>query len=351
MSGGVDSTTTAWLLKQQGHDVVGVMAKFWGDAAFREGGFQNVCCSLEAKKKCEAIAKKIGIPFYFLDLEIPFKEKVVDVFVESYQEGRTPNPCVSCNREVKIGLLLKKVQELFGVDYLATGHYAKIEHSGEDTVIRLSEDAVKDQTYFLARLRKEDAKKLLFPCGEYNKTQIREIAKKAGLDAFVSAESHELCFFSEKTPAEYLQKNIGKQTGDVIDDTGRKIGTHEGAYMYTLGQRKGLDLKIENAVYVSEIDPKSNTIKVTYDHDDRSLQHDRVSLEDFNAVHEITYPAHVQAKLRHAPHFVDAIAEKGKNGTMELKLKKPQRAVMKGQLAALYQDGKLVGGGEIVNAA
>lgn len=346
MSGGVDSSVTAYLLKKQGYDVVGVMAKFWGDAAHREGGFENTCCSLESRKKGEAIAKKIGIPFYFLDLEIPFKEKVIDTFIDRYESGKTPNPCVSCNREVKIGLLLKKVQELFGARFLATGHYAQIRNGN----IYLSKDTFKDQTYFLSRLRREDISHLLFPIGGYTKTQVRAIAKKAGLESDVSAESHELCFFSERTPAQFLQRNIGLKSGKVVDDSGAVIGTHIGAYKYTLGQRKGLNLKIEKAVYISEILPKTNTIKVTYNHDDARLLQYTVEVADFHPLSSVRFPARVQVKLRHSPQFTAARAESTKRGTITLHLETPVRAISSGQIAALYKNSRLLGGGEIVKA-
>jgi tRNA-specific 2-thiouridylase len=260
MSGGVDSSVAAYLLKQQGYEVIGVMAKFWGDAAFREGGFQDTCCSIETRKKGELVAEKLGIPFYFLDFEVPFKEHVVDVFVDGYKNGTTPNPCVLCNREVKIGLLLKKAQEMFGVEYLATGHYAKVSGKGKNLKIQRAKDTQKDQTYFISRVRKADLEYLIFPCGNYTKPEIRGIAKKAGLAPLVLAESQELCFFSEKTPGAYLQKNLGKIQGAVVDHLGKKLGTHEGAYKFTLGQRKGLDLKMEKAVYVSEIDTQTMTL-------------------------------------------------------------------------------------------
>ncbi len=352
MSGGVDSSVAAYLLKQQGYEVIGVMAKFWGDAAFREGGFQDTCCSIETRKKGEIISRELDIPFYFLDLEVPFKEHVVDVFVEGYKSGKTPNPCVLCNREVKIGLLLKKVQELFGVDYLATGHYAQIAHKNGVTKVTRSKDSFKDQTYFLSRVQQKDLDRLLFPCGGYTKDEIREIAREAGLASLVLAESQELCFFSEKTPGAYLKKNIGKSVGEVVDTAGKKLGTHDGAYKFTLGQRKGLDLKMEKAVYVSEIDTRTNTIKVTYDHNDPKLQNTSVKITKFNSLAKIRKGQKVLAKLRHTPEFAEAtIANITTSGQVELRLQKSQRAVMPGQVAAIYAKNVLLGGGEIVAAA
>lgn len=350
MSGGVDSSCAALLLKQQGYDVIGVMAKFWGDAAFREGGFQDTCCSIEARKKGEIVAARIGIPFYFLDFEVPFKEHVVDEFVKGYKEGRTPNPCALCNREVKIGLMVKKVREMFGVDYLATGHYAQITRKGKKFEIRRSKDAYKDQTYFLSRVRKEDLEHLMFPVGGYTKDQVREFAKQSNIADLVLAESMELCFFSEKTPGAYLRKNLGNQVGDVVDFEGKKLGTHKGAYAYTVGQRKGLDLKMEKAVYVSEIDTKSNTLRVTYNHDDPRLQQRVVRVKDFNSVAKIKKGQRVLAKLRHTPQFTLAkVTGVDRRGNVEITLNTPERAVMPGQVAALYDGAKLLGGGEIVS--
>lgn len=348
MSGGVDSSVAAWLLQRQGYDVIGVMGKFWGDAAFRESGFTDSCCSLEARKKGEAIAHRLGIPFYFIDLEMDFKAHVVDEFIEKYAKGATPNPCVTCNREVKIGLLLKKVQELFGVNYLATGHYATIDDK-KDPLIHLSGDATKDQTYFLARVRREDLKHLLFPCGEYTKDEIRGLARKAGLADLVLQESMELCFFSEKTPKNFLQKNIGKLSGQITDPTGKVLGTHEGTYLYTLGQRKGMNLGVENATYVKKIDPRSRTIEVSYSHDDPELTHTQVLVKNMNRQTTRRLPKHVQVKLRHSPRFVGATTEEKKN-TVILYLDEPVRAVSRGQLAALYANGTLLGGGEIAKA-
>lgn len=350
MSGGVDSSVAAYLLQQQGYEVVGVMAKFWGDAAFREGGFQDTCCSIETRKKGEAVAAKLGIPFYFLDFEVPFKEHVVDAFVAGYKNGITPNPCVLCNREVKIGMLLKKVREMFGVDYLATGHYAQIVRKGSNVTIKRSKDTYKDQTYFISRVRKEDLAHLMFPCGGYTKDQIRAIAKEAGLAPLVLAESQELCFFSEKTPGAYLQKNIGKVPGDVVDVAGKKLGTHHGAYKFTIGQRKGLDLKMEKAVYVSEIDTKNNKVVVTYQHDDKKLQNTSVVVKKFNMLQKVTKGQKVLTKLRHTPEFSKAVVSKIHNDSLEITLDSPQRAVMPGQIAALYANQTLLGGGEIVSA-
>lgn len=349
MSGGVDSSVAAYLLKRQGYEVIGIMAKFWGDAAFREGGFQDTCCSIETRKKGEAVSARLGIPFYFLDFEVPFKEHVVDEFVSGYKSGKTPNPCVLCNREVKIGMLLKKAREMFGVEYLATGHYAKISGKGSKIKIARSKDAYKDQTYFISRVRKEDLTHLMFPCGNYTKPEIREIAKKAGIADLVLAESQELCFFSEKTPGAYLQKNIGKISGDVVDDSGKKLGTHFGAYKFTIGQRKGLDLKMEKAVYVSEIDTKNNRVVVTYDQNDPKLQNQYVVVKNFNILAPIKKGQKVLAKLRHTPEFTKAIINKISNNNITIQLDTPQRAVMPGQIAALYTDKTLLGGGEIVS--
>jgi tRNA-uridine 2-sulfurtransferase len=233
MSGGVDSSVSAALLKAAGFDVVGVMAKFWKDG---ESSAENRCCSIESEKLARLVCKQLEIPFYVVNLEREFKKAVVDNFLAQHKRGNTPNPCVVCNKEIKFGLLLKKAEKM-GADFLATGHYVRIENGK----MMKGKDKAKDQSYFLWQLDKKQLQKVLFPVGGYTKDQVRQLAKEFDLAVAETPESQEVCFVPD-TANNFLKKYLKQKPGKIIDKNGKTVGVHQGLWFYTIGQRKGLPL-------------------------------------------------------------------------------------------------------------
>ena len=239
MSGGVDSSVAAYLLKEQGYDVIGVTMQIWQedkDYTEREGG----CCSLSAVDDARRVANKIGIPFYVMNFRDSFKEKVIDYFVQEYIDGKTPNPCIACNKHLKFDELLRKAQGI-GADYVATGHYAKIEQdeNGRYQLIR-SDDDRKDQTYALYNFTQEQLAHTLMPCGGYTKDKIREIAKEIGLSVYNKKDSEEICFIPDNNHGRYISeaRPLEVVPGNFVDKNGNVLGQHKGIVYYTIGQRK-----------------------------------------------------------------------------------------------------------------
>ncbi|HHE76367.1 MAG TPA: tRNA 2-thiouridine(34) synthase MnmA, partial [Candidatus Parcubacteria bacterium] len=244
MSGGVDSSVAAKLLQEKGYDVVGVFMKFWRSNDDKKEKAENRRCSSESEKKARETAAKLNIPFYVFDFSREFKKEVVDYFLKEEKLGRTPNPCVVCNKKIKTDLLLRKALQL-GADYIATGHYVlrKEEKKAKKTIYQIFEakDKNKDQSYFLWQLKQKDVSKILFPVGYYRKKEIRAIAKKFGFPSFDSPESQEICFI-KKTTEEFLKRYLKTKKGEIVDQRGRRVGEHQGLWFYTIGQRKGIGL-------------------------------------------------------------------------------------------------------------
>ncbi|HLG25225.1 MAG TPA: tRNA 2-thiouridine(34) synthase MnmA, partial [Candidatus Gracilibacteria bacterium] len=286
MSGGVDSSVTACLLKEMGYEVIGIHLRFWTDPTVFSDEEQikfpqNKCCTLEGLAKTRRVAQKIGIPFYVLNFEESFKTEVVDYFIEGYRNGITPNPCIECNRSVKFGLFLEKMREL-GADYVATGHYARKvtvtePDSSERYELWTAKDAQKDQSYFLYTLTQEKLRHILFPIGEYSKTEVRKLAEKFGIGEInEQKESQNLCFFPEATHGPFLKRHLAGDSfehGPIITTEGQTIGEHMGLPNYTIGQRKGLGIggmKGEGEGlpwYVVSIDRSRNALIVGKDKD------------------------------------------------------------------------------------
>ncbi|MCX6723442.1 MAG: tRNA 2-thiouridine(34) synthase MnmA, partial [Candidatus Staskawiczbacteria bacterium] len=274
MSGGVDSSVAAALLKKQGFDVVGIFMKFWKDPSTSSGRVdENRCCSVESEKLARLVAKQIGIPFYVLNVEKEFKKKVVDYFLKEYKKGNTPNPCVVCNKEIKFGFLINKALSL-GADYIATGHYARIVReipNPKSQILRYKlmkgRDNAKDQAYFLCQLSQKQISHIMFPVGEYTKPEVRKLAKKFKLPTAETPESQEVCFI-QNTTNEFLKKYLKTKPGKIIDKTGlpaqagKIIGEHQGLWFYTIGQRKGLEIN-QGPWFVVEKDFKKNILVVS----------------------------------------------------------------------------------------
>ncbi len=339
MSGGVDSSVAAYLLKKQGYSVVGV---------FIRGYNIDGCGEMEAED-ARRVAEALGIPFYVFDLEDEYKKLVVKYMVEGYRKGITPNPDVMCNKEIKFGLFLDKAVEL-GADYIATGHYVRLK-SGK---LFEAKDKNKDQSYFLWTLTQEQLKYCLFPIGDYLKRDVREIARRAGLPTAEKKDSQGICFLGKITLSDFLKQYLPEKRGLVYTTDGKKIGEHPGAWFYTIGQRQGLGIGGSKLpYYVAEKDVKGNVIKVAEGEDNPSLYRDEIELENVNFISSPSSNSRelanrVLARVRYRQPLSSAsISKIGE--TYKIKFDKPQKFVAPGQSAVIYsRTGEVLGGGVIV---
>lgn len=350
MSGGVDSSVAAYLLKKQGYEVIGVTMKLWQDdeeydLIENDGG----CCSLAAVEDARAVADKIGIPFYVLNFKDVFKEKVIDYFIDEYLQGRTPNPCIACNKHIKFDDLYRRAMAL-GCDYVATGHYAKIEKDEETGRYYLVKSVTdkKDQTYALYNLTQEQLEHTLLPIGDYEKDRVREIAKEMGMDVYNKPDSQEICFVKDNDYANYVKRHSKKRIkeGNFVDTKGNILGRHKGIIYYTIGQRKGLGIAFGKPMFVLDIDPKTNTV-ILGSNDD--LFSNELIAKDVNliTVDEITEPIRVEAKIRYSAKPAPATVYNNGKDSIRIVFDEPQRAITKGQSVVMYQGDKVVGGGII----
>ena len=334
MSGGVDSSVTAALLQQQGYDVTGVYMKNWSRDL---PGF--VCPWQEDYQDAKRVAVQLGIDFKMYDFETDYRHKVVDYMIAEYQAGRTPNPDVMCNQEVKFKLFLETSLE-DGADLIATGHYARIKAGQLYTGL----DKGKDQSYFLYRVTAKALQKSLMPIGELRKTEVRKLAKKLGLSTADKPDSQGICFVGKVGIKEFLLNELGPQPhGPIIDQNGKAIGQHDGALFYTIGQRHGLDVGGGLPYYVARKDMKTNTIYVTTNLDDKNLWTKEIKLQDLHWINEKPEPGkQYQTRLRYRGPLV-ACKIKGN----QLILAEPQRGLAAGQSAVLYDADHVLGGGII----
>ena len=347
MSGGVDSSVAAYLLKEQGYDVIGVTMQIWQedkDYTEREGG----CCSLSAVDDARRVANKIGIPFYVMNFRDSFKEKVIDYFVQEYIDGKTPNPCIACNKHLKFDELLRKAQGI-GADYVATGHYAKIEQdeNGRYQLIR-SDDDRKDQTYALYNFTQEQLAHTLMPCGGYTKDRIREIAKEIGLSVYNKKDSEEICFIPDNNHGRYISeaRPLEVVPGNFVDKNGNVLGQHKGIVYYTIGQRKGLGIALGRPVFVTDINPRTNEVVLGPEAD--IFKTDLVAKDvNFIAFDKLEETVTVEAKVRYSGKPAEAFISPLKDGKVKVSFKEKQRAITKGQSVVFYQGNKVVGGGII----
>ncbi|KKQ05504.1 MAG: tRNA-specific 2-thiouridylase MnmA [Candidatus Moranbacteria bacterium GW2011_GWE2_36_40] len=362
MSAGVDSSVAAALLKDQGYDVVGVFLHFWkepGQDELRE----NKCCSLESQQDARKVAQILDIPLYTVNAAQDFKKDVVDYFLEETKAGRTPNPCVVCNERIKFNFLFKKMLEM-DADYVATGHYANIEKIGEKYHLYTSSDEEKDQTYFLYSLNQNQLSRILFPCGKYKKPQIRKIGEKQNLPVFDKEDSQGLCFTPEKTPTKFIKRNLKLSPGDIITTEEKKIGTHEGLELYTIGQRKGINIGGNGPYFVVDRDFKKNRLIVANNEQDEKIFKKTMTVEIKNWIaDEPILPKEVNVKIRYRHPLVRGTLQhttynrqhttrahkNTKNETYVVEFKEAQKAVTPGQSAVFYaDDNEVLGGGTII---
>jgi tRNA-specific 2-thiouridylase len=334
MSGGVDSSVTVALLKERGYDVTGVYMKNWSQDL---PGF--VCPWKEDYRDAKRVAVQLGIDFKLYDFEKEYRQKVADYMVAEYQAGRTPNPDIMCNQEVKFKLFLETALE-DGADMIATGHYARI----KDGQLLAGLDKNKDQSYFLYRITEDALRKSLMPIGEMEKPEVREIASKLGLATAEKKDSQGICFVGKVGIKEFLLNELGPQApGPIVDQDGKEIGQHDGAIFYTIGQRHGLDVGGGLPYYVSHKDMKTNTVYVTTNLDDKNLWAKEIELEEPHWVNEKPLESkQYQARLRYRGPLIPCEIDGNK-----LLLSEEQRGVAAGQSAVIYDGEHVLGGGVI----
>ncbi len=348
MSGGVDSSVAAYLLKEQGYDVVGVTMRLWQEDFDREETGRE-CCSLSAVSDARRVADEIGIPFYVMNFEEAFKNHVVDYFVKEYIHGRTPNPCIACNRYVKWEALLNRSMEI-GADYIATGHYARIiRRENGRYAIAASKTAKKDQTYALYNLTQDQLAHTLMPVGEYTKEEIRAIAERISLPVAEKPDSQEICFIPDNNHGSFIARMAGEKTparGNFVTADGQILGQHKGITHYTIGQRKGLNLAMGRPVFVTEIRPDTNEVVIGEAQEvfSKELTADRVHCM---GVPQITDGMRFLTKIRYAHKGAMATVYPEKEGKLKVVFDEPQRAVTPGQ-AVVFYEGECVAGGGII---
>ncbi len=348
MSGGVDSSVAAYLLKKQGFNVIGVTMQIWQEENIRTVEEQGGCCGLSAVEDAGRVAAQIGIPYYVMNFRKEFQEKVIDYFVREYRQGRTPNPCIACNRYVKWESLLQKSLAL-GADYIATGHYAKIHRleNGRYTLLR-SDARGKDQTYALYNLTQNQLAHTLFPAGSFEKNRIREIAEEAGLQVAHKPDSQEICFVPDKNYAGFIERETGVKEcpGNFVATTGEVLGTHKGIGHYTIGQRKGLGIAFGEPRFVTEIRPETNEVVLGKA---KEVYTDVLSAGSVNymAADHFEEGREVTAKIRYNHEGAPAVISRVEKNGFSLKFKEPVRAVTPGQAVVLYEGDYVLGGGTI----
>lgn len=349
MSGGVDSSVAAYLLKEQGYDVIGITMQIWQDEDRCQIEESGGCCGLSAVEDARSVANKLDIPYYVLNFKKEFKESVIDYFINEYANGLTPNPCIACNRYVKWESMLHKALTL-DADYIATGHYARVvKHpiTGRYT-IKMANTDTKDQTYALYNLTQFQLEHTLMPVGDYEKPEIRKIADKIGLDVANKPDSQDICFVPDGDYAKFIKENsnIEIKEGNFIDKSGKILGRHKGICNYTIGQRKGLGIAFGSPMYVSEIKADTNEVVLT---GNEGLFKNKVLIKDFNfmSVEDIEGEVFVYGKLRYSQKQAPCTIKKLENGLVEANFEEPQRAVTPGQ-AAVFYDGEYVLGGGVI---
>lgn len=350
MSGGVDSSVAAWLLKEQGYDVIGVTMQIWQDEEPEVQEENGGCCGLSAVDDARRVAERLEIPYYVMNFKKEFKENVMDYFVREYIGGKTPNPCIACNRFVKWESLLKRSMDI-GADYIATGHYARIEKLENGRfALRKSATAAKDQTYALYNLTQHQLSHTLMPVGEYTKDEIRAIAEKIGLTVANKPDSQEICFIPDHDYAKFIKENTDCRLpeGNFVDKDGNILGRHQGITHYTVGQRKGLNLAMGRPVFVTAIRPETNEV-VIGDNEDVFSRRLTCSKLNWMAVDGIPGEGmRVTAKIRYshkgAPCMIRIIGE----DLLECVFDDPQRAATPGQAVVFYDGEYVVGGGTIL---
>ncbi len=335
MSGGVDSSVAALLLKKQGYDVTGVSLKLFE---------HSKCCGARGIEDARGVANKIGIPFYALNCRKEFNDKIINYFRRSYEAGITPNPCVLCNSIIKFGWLLKKAGEL-GISYIATGHYARIERKNGRWLLKKGKDAGKEQSYFLYPLTQGQLRVSVFPLGDYTKSRVRSIARENKLKVHAKPGSQEICFIPDNDYRKFLSgKGYRGRPGPIVDLKGNVLGEHRGIAFYTIGQRSGLGISHKTPLYVISINGKKNTVVVGGAEDTYSKEFVTANV---NWLIKPIDKIRVRAKIRYRHEPGAAVVRRLKNNRVRVRFLKPQRSITPGQSVVFYKRNVVVGGGII----
>lgn len=346
MSGGVDSSVAAFLMKEKGFDCIGATMKLYDNEDIYISS-EKTCCSFDDIEDARAVANRLSMPYYVFNFKDEFKEKVIDKFIATYENGGTPNPCIDCNRHLKFKKLFQKMQEL-GFDYIVTGHYARVEEKDGWFYLKKGRDNSKDQSYVLYSLSQEQLSHILFPLGEYSKEEIRNLAEKNNFLNAHKKDSQDICFVPDGDYAKFIENYLGKTypKGNFVDMNGNVLGEHQGIIKYTNGQRKGLGVAFGKPMYVADKNIEDNTVTLCTNEE---LFSSELTAEDFNWLipspsSEIKCSARVRYNMKEQP----ATAYILDNGNVKVVFDKPQRAITKGQAVVLYDCDTVLGGGTII---
>ncbi|MSQ32662.1 MAG: tRNA 2-thiouridine(34) synthase MnmA [Dehalococcoidia bacterium] len=345
MSGGVDSSVAAYLLKEAGYEVIGLTMRLYSDPEPDQPARAKRCCSIEDIDDARRVCQIIGAPHYAMNFEEQFKTGVIDYFISEYQNGRTPHPCIACNSRIKFDALMERAQAL-GADLVATGHYARISHDASGYHLLRAGDPAKDQSYVLFNLRQDLLSRIRMPIGEMAKPEVRRIAAELGLPVADKPDSQEICFVTSGSYKDFIKARVSTKAGNIVDGAGNVIGRHNGSVDYTVGQRKGLGLAEKPGVFVTAIDAEKNEVKVG---PIASLMGTRLLAGGMNYVSGAipNAPISVSAKIRYKSIDAPAILIPHAGSEAEVVFATPQRAITPGQAVVLYQGDEVIAGGFI----
>ena len=346
MSGGVDSSVAALLLKNQGYDVVGMTLRLWTEDSSNSHGTNNRCCSVEDVEDARRVCQMIGIPHYFVNFEKEFQEHVVDYFISEYDTGRTPHPCLACNDKIKFDFLLRRALFL-DADYIATGHYARLTESDNGFHLLQGIDNSKDQSYVLYTLTQQELSRLKFPVGEYTKEDIRKMAEEAGLLVAGKPDSQEICFIPSGNYRDFVKERVKPKKGNFVDPNGNVLGEHPGIQFFTVGQRRKLGINSNDGEprYVVKINSDTNEVVLGADEDLMETDFTANKLS-FTSEVEIGSEIKVKARIRYKANEEPAVVVI-KDGYADITFLEPQRAITPGQPVVFYRDEEMIGGGII----
>lgn len=350
MSGGVDSSVAACLMVEQGYECIGATMKLYDNDDIAYETAEQTCCTLSDIEDARSVAMRLGFPYYVFNFKSEFEDKVINNFIDCYLCGRTPNPCIECNRSLKFKKLMQRAMEL-DIDYVVTGHYVKREYDEASGryLLKKAADSSKDQSYVLYSLTQEELKHALFPLGELTKPEIREIANKKGFLNANKKESQDICFVPDGDYASFIENRLGKsvQKGNFVDKQGKILGEHQGIIRYTIGQRKGLGISLGKPAFVTEIRPETDEVVLGEPED---LLKTKLVADNINliSVEHLFEPVKIKAKIRYSKQEQPATAYE-KDGKLYIEFDEPQRAITKGQAVVLYDGDLVVGGGTIID--